>query len=93
MENTPKTLKRLLKTFIHALAEIYASGVESVFEIVRSCVTEFVGKYQEQCLYAVIDHVQSYMEVSPLHRKILTNSGPPSSCSTISCACPTPPCS
>lgn len=57
-----------------------APGVEAVFEIVRSCVTEFVGKYQEQCLYATIDHVKSYMEVILKIRKTPTKNGPPFCC-------------
>lgn len=65
IENTPKTLKKLLKVFIHTLAGIYASSVRAVYEIVHDCVYEFVGKYQEQCLYLVIDHVQSFMEENP----------------------------
>lgn len=33
--------------------------------IIHACISEFIEKYQEQCLYATFDYIDSYAKEHP----------------------------
>ena len=47
IENTPKTIKKLLKVLIYSLCELNSTMSENIQSIALSCMKEFVEKYQE----------------------------------------------